>query len=832
VEGGSGTWNATNTNWTNATGTADDVWAEQFAIFGTTAGTVTVEGAQAFTGMQFLTSGYMLTECTDGELVTSLADTKIRVGSGITATIATPITGSGGLSKQESGTLILSGANTYSGTTAINGGILRTAATDTLSAQSAQVVAAGAQLDLDGYSQTIGALSGSGSVLLDAATLTVGNDTAGITFAGVISSGGNLTKTGTQALILTGANTYTGLTTVEEGTLQLGNGGTSGSVAGNIQNDAELVFNRSDDVAFAGVLSGTGATRFAGGGMTTLSADSSGFGGTVSVSNGNLRIAAGGALGATLLTAGSSGTLSGLGTVVGDVSVLGTLAPGGSTLGTLTVNGNVDFDAGSEFMVRIAADGSNDALAATTVELDGDVAVSAIDTHTSYLDGQTYTILTTSSANGVSGTFDGATMLNGTAFLTPTLTHNADNVVLSIAVTADLTIVAETYNQTQTAGALNGLEQTGDALVVFNELAMLAPDEARDAFDLSSGEVHAAGQHIIDQTFAMFSRTLRDRARSGLGGNAEGFTAPMGYAPTAPLTPGVVAIDDATLAALVPQTARAWIAPLGGSGEIGADGNASGIDWTLAGLAGGYEGSVDVATGSAWFGFGLGYLRSRSEIDELLSTLDTSDFSIGAYGGWTDGPWAVSGSIAYMDSSIETSRTISFGGIDRVAAAQYWAHSIGVSGEVAYSFDFAPDMTLSPLATLDAGWSGHGAFSETGADALDLTGEAESWTRFDVGLGVALAYVMPTEVGLLNLEGRVVWEHSFADATPSQSMAFDGSPTSFSVRGPDAGQDRLHLGAGLSFGVTDDVSLSARYDGRFSTDQVNHAATIGLNVRF
>jgi uncharacterized protein with beta-barrel porin domain len=63
-------------------------------------------------------------------------------------------------------------------------------------------------------------------------------------------------------------------------------------------------------------------------------------------------------------------------------------------------------------------------------------------------------------------------------------------------------------------------------------------------------------------------------------------------------------------------------------------------------------------------------------------------------------------------------------------------------------------------------------------------------------------------------------------------MMFDGSPARFSVRGPDAGQDRLHVGAGLSLDISDDMSLSARYDGRFSADQVNHAATFGLNIRF
>ena len=46
--------------------------------------------------------------------------------------------------------------------------------------------------------------------------------------------------------MLTGANTYTGGTTISAGTLQIGNGGTTGSIAGNVTDNGTLVFNRSE----------------------------------------------------------------------------------------------------------------------------------------------------------------------------------------------------------------------------------------------------------------------------------------------------------------------------------------------------------------------------------------------------------------------------------------------------------------------------------------------------------------------------------------------------------------------------------------------------------
>ncbi len=79
-------------------------------------------------------------------------------------------------------------------------------------------------LDLNGYNQTIGGLSGGGStggnVSLGAGTLTVQTATDR-TFAGIISGTGGLTKTSTGTLTLSGANTYSGMTTINAGTVSI-----------------------------------------------------------------------------------------------------------------------------------------------------------------------------------------------------------------------------------------------------------------------------------------------------------------------------------------------------------------------------------------------------------------------------------------------------------------------------------------------------------------------------------------------------------------------------------------------------------------------------------
>ncbi|VTU34911.1 Outer membrane protein IcsA autotransporter precursor [Variovorax sp. PBL-H6] len=100
---------------------------------------------------------------------TDAVDPAIDTGP-FTATLTGAITGPGDLSKLGSGTLVLAGANTYSGATAVTGGTLRAGAANTFSAASAHGVASGATLDLAGFSQSIAGLANAGTVSLIGAT--------------------------------------------------------------------------------------------------------------------------------------------------------------------------------------------------------------------------------------------------------------------------------------------------------------------------------------------------------------------------------------------------------------------------------------------------------------------------------------------------------------------------------------------------------------------------------------------------------------------------------------------------------------------------------------
>ncbi|BCU78224.1 autotransporter-associated beta strand repeat-containing protein [Luteolibacter sp. LG18] len=164
--------------------------------------------------------------------------------------ISGTVSNTGGLTKTGTGTLLLTGTNTWSGTTTISAGTL--------------------QIGDGGASGT----PGTGNITNNAALVLNRDATSTITIAGNLTGTGTVTQNGAGKTILTGANTWSGLTTLAAGTLQVGNGGATGSLGSNgVVNNGVLVFNRdaTTNLTVASAISGTGTVIQNGVGKTILS---------------------------------------------------------------------------------------------------------------------------------------------------------------------------------------------------------------------------------------------------------------------------------------------------------------------------------------------------------------------------------------------------------------------------------------------------------------------------------------------------------------------------------------------------------------------------------
>ncbi|CDX29442.1 Outer membrane autotransporter barrel domain (modular protein) [Mesorhizobium sp. ORS 3359] len=334
VNGGSGTWRAAgDQNWTDATGVFAAPFANaSFAIFQGAAGTVTVDGtngAVQAAGMQFATDGYLV-QGADVGLVGP--QSIIRVGDGTAggaayvATIASNLMGGSQLVKADAGTLVLSGTNSYTGGTAINGGTLQIASNGNLGDASG-----GLSLD-SGRLHTTANVNSTRAVTLNAGGGTFDTDSAtGLILNNMVSGAGALTKEGGGTLVLSGANIYQGGTFINDGTVQITADANLGNATGKVtfdggtlyqQGAASIVTTRvatlqagggtfqvDSTVQWEGAIDGAGALTKTGAGALILGADNSYAGGTT-IASGLLMLGTGGTTGSIVGNVVDNGALS------------------------------------------------------------------------------------------------------------------------------------------------------------------------------------------------------------------------------------------------------------------------------------------------------------------------------------------------------------------------------------------------------------------------------------------------------------------------------------------------------------------------------------------
>ena len=193
------------------------------------------------------------------------------------------------LTKKGDGTLILSKQNEYTGKTDIQEGTLSTK-TDNAFASSSQVtLGSGANLVLNGNSQKANEFSGAGNVTLGGATLNINNNSNDKIFSGSINGAGSITKTGTGNIILSGKNTYTKDTNINEGSITATNGDAFGSSKVNIDTDGSLILDFADGQKLSNKLAGDGDLVKQGTGTAILDAEGSSVG-NVKVTEGTLSL--------------------------------------------------------------------------------------------------------------------------------------------------------------------------------------------------------------------------------------------------------------------------------------------------------------------------------------------------------------------------------------------------------------------------------------------------------------------------------------------------------------------------------------------------------------
>jgi outer membrane autotransporter protein len=759
-----------------------------------------------------------------------LGGNPLTAGTANSTTFAGVISGGGGFTKAGTGTLTLSGANTYSGTTQINAGALRASAANAFSPNSVVSIASGATLDLGTtFDQTIGGLSGAGSVNMGAAQLTI-NQGGATTYSGVISGdsgsgSGGLVKSGAGTLTLTGVNTYTGATNINGGTLALAGNGSIASSLGvglnsgtfdvsgvNALTAVQILVSLSPDTTvnvggktlifggstppttgvpdfFLGSFAGTGGLIYNGTDTAFLNGNSSGFTGTLLITAGTVSIGgdfgnisgAGSTFGGNV-TVNSGGTLAGLGTILGNVVRNdGTVRPGGS-IGTLTVNGNYTQGPGGTLAIEVSPTASSQlrvggaASLAGTLHLMFDPGV--------YSPATSYRFLTASS---ISGAFD-TIVSNDPLGIGQTLVFDATGI------SAQLALVAPTndtvYTDVTSTLVLNG--QRANAIILDRV--------GNRASGVADGQLALAGM----------GGTGVQLAQAGNG----------------------AALSD--VASALPQalaTQGAWFRGLGDFASVDNSGAIPGFTGSAGGFLAGYDRPV---APNIYLGVAGGYLHSTVDERGTGSTgrADTARFAV--YGGAVLGPSLLTGTAGYAHDSIDSSRpfagigtaTESHSGNEATAAGQ-WSLPLQIQG-----LDQGV-ATLTPKAGLQFLHLSENGFSETGASGFNLSSSGRGTDSLQPFIAVSIAQKFVTaDGGFITPEVRVGYDREALSGSRTLTVA-TVSGVQFPVTGAEPSKNIFTAGAGITLNYAPNLAPYATYDGIVPTgNTTDHTVQAGLRLKF
>jgi outer membrane autotransporter protein len=701
--------------------------------------------------------------------------------------------------------------------------------------------------------QTLGVVTGFETASVQSGQFTLTQDTS---FGATTISGGKL---------ITTANLTSDVTVGTGGTLQIGAGGATGSLTGDLVLNGTAIFNRSDEYDYAGDITGTGELIKQGSQRLVLSGYY-GFTGTTTVQGGTVRILhlpdtaqvqvdnglldlsgltqtvtnlSGGSTGQISIAGGAltvnqadttvfSGSISGSGTFTvtggGVIDLAGINTYTGDTTvsaGKLKVNGSVTSD------VTVGSAG----LLGGSGTITGDVLVQS---------GGQVTPGNSPGTLHVAGDFTFATGSVYQAEVLPTGEHDLIDVTGHTTIQSGVTVQvlaggssAQYARLTQYGIVASAGGITGTFSGVTSNMAFLTPSLSYTATSvrlnllrndvrfasLATNRNQAEVARVAEATG--FGSAVYDAlVTQSAGGAAQGYDALDGQIHADVST--LLVSDAGRLRDAVQNRAAAPSDAVGGWGDVLAGWNSLDSGAGAAGVKTASSGLVvggDTVVGSTRIGVAAAYNDGRATIADRGSRADSTAGQVALYAASAFGPLRANIGGGYAWSSIDTVRAVSFPGAQDRVKGNYDAKTAQLFAEVSAPVSLGVAV-VEPFAS--------GAYLSVKSDDVNETG---GFARLDVDgvkreLGVIdLGVKLKTDVGVgaggvLHPHASIAWRMTTGDLTGETSNAFVGGVNRFVVTGAkyDANAVAVQLGADLfsgdrgRFGVTYDATYGDRYE--------------------
>ncbi|MFA5094119.1 MAG: autotransporter domain-containing protein, partial [Candidatus Omnitrophota bacterium] len=680
---------------------------------------ITVNSDFAFTGTHSLTFAAGAVAFGSATRTITLNANNLTIGgviSGTGDTVGLATADGGG----HAGKLTLHAVNTYTGATTI--GANTTLALDASGTIATSSGVANAGTFTIAGNKTIQALTGAGGTTLGANTLTIGDaNNRSCAYTGVIGGTGGIIKAGTGSLALSGASTYSGLTTINAGTLQVTNANAVGT--GALTNNATL---------------GVGTTSLSVTGVYTQNANSTlDLTANSSSSYGNIISAAD-----AVVDAGSAVSVT-----------VGGYLPNKATLKV------IDGAGGAGVNVPGTIISSNSKYAFLGSSVDGDLILTVDRSATGF-----------SSLSTNSNTSAAGAVLDDITNPSP-----------------DMLTVLDTLDSMSSAS-------------VGQSLDTVIPVADRSVVNTSESSLSQFISTITDRLEELFARS-----RNRETGVSAGSKAKKGY--------------------------EAWGRGFGEYAHQKPRGLSNGYHATIWGTALGCD--IPAFNDRVRLGMSGGYAASDINSKDNSGKTDIDSYQGTLYGGYSDAakPYYLNGAFSFAFNQYKGSRQVVVGKILRIANSDYDGQQYSVLLDGGYTFKTGK-LLLTPVASLQYLRLHLEGYTETGADALNLAVKSQNYDMLQSGLGMKLERPLEVACGSFIPEIHAKWLYDFIGDRQETTSTFSGGGGSFATQGFDPARNALDVGTKLAFVTKDSWSFEVNYDFEYKEDFASHTGWADIRYKF
>lgn len=604
---------------------------------------------------------------------------------------------------------------------------------------------------------------------------------------GIIQNG-SLLKDLAGTLVLLGANTYAGGTTLVNGILQ----GSTTSLQGAISmTGGTLAFDQAFDGTFSGTLSGVGNLTKQNSGAVTFATPQT-VDGTTTVAGGTLLVNSTFGSPAGQLIVNPGATLGGVGTISKDTTVSGILAPGDNGIGTLTLVGTQTLTGSSILDIELTPI-TNDLLDITgTIDIQPGSTFTFFPQPAVYVEPLHYIVVQTNA--GRTGEFSNVS--DPFPLFIGNLSYDPNKVFLAISLLPISDLEGLSGNAQKVAHCLDGLNPRAgnDLYNVINSLRFVTTLESIEKSLLDMQPSLFTSLAVVKQEStlyvrnALFSR-LESRTRSCMEET-------MGY--------------------------RYWAAPLIGVSQENNHGKEPGYNALTPGIAIGVDGWLFP---EFQFGGSLGYTNS----DITWKKKRGSGRIHGVYGSLYS---RLGSQVGFLETAVilgydrySTQREIHIGGLIPLHRHAKESHyGLEASGHLKGAFELPVNKTqLGPFASLDYQYQYEDSFDEHGAKSLnlDVSSKHANFLQSEIGMDVTHCFHLSRKTITPYIQVSGLWEKRFNGG--KEESSFGGCP--IDVYGYY--RSRFLVGAGGGFDVKWGLKTAPRasfnYKGKYGLGYQDHS---------